>query len=77
MKIYPDENSLLKQFTNNNNEIVIDNTNEQYQKYIIAPRKLDILLILKKLEKKFRLKIKNYLKVKMKISLLEIKARFY
>ena len=37
MKIYPDENSLLKQFTNNNNEIVIDNTNEQYQKYLTAP----------------------------------------
>ena len=37
MKIYPDKNSLLKQFTNSNNEIVIDNTNEQYQKYLIAP----------------------------------------
>ena len=33
MKIYPDENSLLKQYTSNNNEIVIDNTNDQYQKY--------------------------------------------
>ena len=37
MRIYPDENSLLKQFTNNNNEIVIENTNEQYQKYLTAP----------------------------------------
>ena len=33
IKIYPDENSLLRQYTNNNNEIVIDNTNDQYQKY--------------------------------------------
>jgi hypothetical protein len=36
MRIYPDENSLLKQFTHNN-EIVIDNTNEHYQKYLTAP----------------------------------------
>ena len=33
MRIYPDENSLLKQYTNNNKEIVIDNTSDQYQKY--------------------------------------------
>ena len=37
MKIYPDDNSLLKEFTNSNNEILIDNTNEQYQKYLRAP----------------------------------------
>jgi len=36
IKIYPDENSLLKQFANNKNEIVIENTNEKYQEYLIT-----------------------------------------
>ena len=38
IKIYPDDNSLLKKFANLDNEILIENTNEQYQKYLTAPK---------------------------------------
>ena len=59
MKIYPDKNSLLKQFTNSNNEIVIDNTNEQYQKYLIAPTETKHITNSEKNRKEIRNTIKK------------------
>ena len=64
MKINPDENSLLKQFTNNNNEIVIDNTNEQYQKYIIAPTEARHITNSEKIREEIQIKIKKLFKSK-------------
>ena len=63
MKIYPDENSLLKQFTNNN-EIVIDNTNEQYQKYITAPTEARHITNSEKIREEIQIKIKKLFKSK-------------
>lgn len=63
MKIYPDENSLLKQFTNNN-EIVIDNTNKQYQKYITAPTEARHITNSEKIREEIQIKIKKLFKSK-------------
>jgi len=72
MKIYPDENSLLKQFTNNNNEILIDNTNEQYQKYLTAPTETKHTTNSEKTRDEIRNKIKKlFLNKNLKCRILE------
>ena len=63
MRIYPDENSLLKQLTNNN-EIVIDNTNKQYQKYITAPTEARHITNSEKIREEIQIKIKKLFKSK-------------
>ena len=64
MRIYPDENSLLKQFTNNNNEIVIDNTNEEYQKYLTAPSEAKHITNSEKIRKEIKNRIDKLFKSK-------------
>jgi len=72
MRIYPDENSLLKQFTNNNNEIVIDNTNEQYQKYLNAPSETKHITNSEKTRNEIRNKIKQiFINKNLKCRILE------
>jgi len=72
MRIYPDENSLLKQFTNSNNEIVIDNTNEQYQKYLIAPSEHKHITNSEKTRNEIRNKIeKIFINKNLKCRILE------
>jgi hypothetical protein len=64
IRIYPDENSLLKQFTNNNNEIVIDNTNEEYQKYLTAPSEAKHITNSEKIRKEIKNRIDKLFKSK-------------
>ena len=72
MRIYPDENSLLKQFTNNNNEIVIDNTNEQYQKYLTAPSEVKHITNSEKIRDEIRNKIEQiFINKNLKCRILE------
>jgi hypothetical protein len=72
MRIYPDENSLLKQFTNNNNEIVIDNTNEQYQKYLTAPSEAKHITNSEKIRDEIRNKIEQiFINKNLKCRILE------
>ena len=72
IKIYPDENSLLKQFTNNNDEIVIDNTNEQYQKYLTAPIEVKYITNSEKTRDKIRNKIEQiFINKNLKCRILE------
>ena len=72
MRIYPDENSLLKQFTNNNNEIVIDNTNEQYQKYLNAPSETKHITNSEKIRDEIRNKIEQiFINKNLKCRILE------
>ena len=72
MRIYPDENSLLKQFTNNNNEIVIDNTNEQYQKYLTAQTEPKHITNSEKTRNEIRNKIKQiFINKNLKCRILE------
>ena len=72
IKIYPDENSLLKKFTNNNDEIVIDNTNEQYQKYLIAPSEVKYITNSEKTRDKIRNKIEQiFINKNLKCRILE------
>jgi len=72
IKIYPDENSLLKKFTNNNDEIVIDNTNEQYQKYLTAPIEVKYITNSEKTRDKIRNKIEQiFINKNLKCRILE------
>ena len=72
MRIYPDENSLLKQFTNNNNEIVIENTNEQYQKYLTAPSEAKHITNSEKIRDEIRNKIEQiFINKNLKCRILE------
>ena len=72
MRIYPDENSLLKQFTNNNNEIVIENTNEQYQKYLTAPSEAKHITNSEKIREEIRNKIEQiFINKNLKCRILE------
>ena len=72
MRIYPDENSLLKQFTNNNNEIVIDNTNEEYQKYLTAPSEAKHITNSEKIRDEIRNKIEQiFINKNLKCRILE------
>ena len=72
MRIYPDENSLLKQFTKNNNEIVIDNTNEQYQKYLTAPTEHKHITNSEKIRDEIRNKIEQiFINKNLKCRILE------
>ena len=72
MRIYPDENSLLKQFTKNNNEIVIDNTNEQYQKYLTAPSEAKHITNSEKIRDEIRNKIEQiFINKNLKCRILE------
>jgi len=72
MRIYPDENSLLKQFTNNNNEIVIENTNEQYQKYLTAPSEAKHITNSEKIRDVIRNKIEQiFINKNLKCRILE------
>ena len=72
IRIYPDENSLLKQFTNNNNEIVIDNTNEQYQKYLTAPSEVKHITNSEKIRDEIRNKIEQiFINKNLKCRILE------
>ena len=72
IKIYPDENSLLKQFTNNNDEIVIDNTNEQYQKYLTAPIEVKYITNSEKTRDKIKNKIEQiFINKNLKCRILE------
>jgi hypothetical protein len=72
MRIYPDENSLLKKFTNNNNEIVIENTNEQYQKYLTAPSEAKHITNSEKIREEIRNKIEQiFINKNLKCRILE------
>ena len=75
IKIYPDENSLLKQYTNDNNEIVIDNTNDQYQKYkkyLIGPSEPKYITNSEKTRDEIRNKIEQiFINKNLKCRILE------
>ena len=64
IKIFPDENSLLKQFTNSNNEIVIDNPNEQYLKFLNKPKENKYVTNSQKIREEIKIKIKELFKSK-------------
>ena len=61
IKIFPDDNSLLKlkQFTNSNNEIVIDNPNEQYLKFLNKPKENKYITNSQKIREEIQVKIKK------------------
>jgi hypothetical protein len=59
IKIFPDENSLLKEFVNNNNEIVIENSNDQYQKFLNKPKENKHITNSQKVRKEIKNKIKK------------------
>ena len=72
MRIYPDENSLLKQFTNDNNEILIDDTNKQYQKYLTAPSEVKHVTNSEKTRYEIRNKIEQiFINKNLKCRILE------
>lgn len=72
IKIYPDENSLLKKFANNNYEIVINNTNEQYQKYLTAPSEVRHITNSEKIRDEIRNKIEQiFINKNLKCRILE------
>tara|TARA_B110000285_G_scaffold206755_1_gene245579 strand:- start:423 stop:1253 length:831 start_codon:yes stop_codon:yes gene_type:complete len=64
IKIYPDENSLLKKFANINNEIVIENANKKYQGYLIAPSEARYITNSEKKRDEIQSKIKKLFKNK-------------
>ena len=59
IKIFPDENSLLKEFVNNNNEIVIENSNDQYQKFLNKPKENKYITNSQKIREEIQVKIKK------------------
>ena len=64
IKIYPDDNSLLKKFANLDNEILIENTNEQYQKYLTAPKEKKFITNAQKKREELKKEIIKYFKLK-------------
>ena len=64
IKIFPDENSLLKQFINNNNEIVIDNPDKEYQKFLNKPKENKHITNSQKIREEIQIKIKKLFKSK-------------
>tara|TARA_S200000501_G_scaffold190108_1_gene178925 strand:- start:782 stop:1615 length:834 start_codon:yes stop_codon:yes gene_type:complete len=64
IKIYPDDNSLLKKFANLDNEILIENTNEQYQKYLAAPKEKKFTTNAQKKREELKKEIIKYFKLK-------------
>ena len=64
IKIYPDDNSLLKKFANLDNEILIENTNEQYQKYLTAPKEKKFTTNAQKKREELKKEIIKFFKLK-------------
>ena len=64
IKIFPDENSLLKEFTDSNNEILIDNPNEQYLKFLNKPKENKYITNSQKIREEIKIKIKKLFKSK-------------
>ena len=72
IKIFPDENSLLRTFTNSNNEIVIDKPDEQYQKFLNRPKEKKHITNSQKIRKEIKNRIdKLFTSKKLECRILE------
>ena len=72
IKIFPDENSLLQEFANSNNEIVIDKPDEQYQKFLNRPKENRHITNSQKIREEIQSKVKKLFKNKnLKCRILE------
>ena len=64
IKIFPDENSLLNKFRDSNNEILINNSNEQYLKFLNKPKENKYITNSQKIREEIKIKIKKLFKSK-------------